>query len=148
MASLCNIGVYKTYNINGKEYSSLENIECFPVSYSYYIDVNKLFYLVNITTYDKDYSLNINLGPLKDSEDEFLLQKGEYHKYRIENSCKALPKKENICKLYSVYSRGNSKEEEKASLFILGHRQGKGFLEEKDTYQVYQEYLETIFTQA
>ena len=148
LCSLCNIGVYKTYDIDDNTYSSLENIECFPVSYSYYTDIDKLFYLVNITSYDKDYSWGLNLGPLKDSEDEFLLQKGEYHKYRIENSCKSLPKPKNILKIYSLFSRGNSKEEEKASLFILGHRQAKGFLEEKDTYKVYQDYLETIFRQA
>lgn len=148
MATLTNIGVYKTYKINDNEYSSLENIECFPVSYSYYIDINKLFYLVNITNFIKEYSLGINLGPLKDTENEFLLQKGEYHKYRIENSCQALPKIENICKLYSVFSRGNSKEEEKLSLFVLGNKQSEGFLKGKDTYKVYQKYLETIFSQA
>ena len=148
MSSLTNIGVYKTYEIKENLYSSLENIDCFPVSYSYYIDINKLFYLVNITTFDKEYSTGLNLGPLKDIEDEFLLQKGEYQKYRIENSCKVLPQKENLCKLYSMYSRGNSKEEEKASLFILGHRQGKGFLEGNDNYKIYKEYLESIFLQA
>ena len=148
MATLPNIGVYKTYTINNQEYSSLENIECFPVSYSYYNDIDKFFYLINITTYIKEYSLGINLGLLKDIEDEFLLQKGEYHKYRIENFCKSLPKNENICKLYSLFSRGNSKEEEKTSLFILGYRQASGYLEEKDTHKIYEEYLETIFKQA
>lgn len=148
MATLCNIGVYKTYTINNEDYSSLENIECFPVSKSYYTTVEKLFYLVNITIFDKEYSLGNNLGPLKETEDEFLFQKGEYNKYRIENNCKALPNQENICKLYSVFSRGDSKEEEKASLFILGHRQAKGFLEDEDTRKIYKEYLKTVFAQA
>ena len=148
MATLPNIGVYKTYTINNNIYSSLENIECFPVSKSFYLKLESLFYLVNITVFDKDYSLGNNLGPLKDTEDEFLFQKGEYNKYRIENNCKALPNQENICKLYSVFSRGDSKEEEKASLFILGHRQAKGFLEDQDTHKIYKEYLKTVFTQA
>jgi hypothetical protein len=147
LASLTNIGVYNTYEIDEDIYSSLENIECFPVSFSYYTSVENLFYLVNITDYNKKYSLGINLGPLKDTEDEFLTQKGEYHKYRIENSCKALPNNKNICKLYSVFSRGNSKEEEKASLFILGHRQADGFNSGKDTRRVYKKYLEDIYQQ-
>lgn len=147
LASLTNIGVFTTHEINNQLYSSLENIECFPVSYSYYNRIEELFYLINITNFIKEYSLGINLGPLSQVEDEFLLQKGEYNKHRIMNSYKGLPNQENICKLFSVYSRGNSKEEEKASLFILGHRQASGFLESKDTETVYEEYLKTIFLQ-
>jgi hypothetical protein len=148
LASLTNIGVFSTHQIKNQTYSSLENIECFPVSYSYYLKLEKLFYLANITTFVKEYSLGINLGPLSQVEDEFLLQKGEYNKHRIEKSYQALPHSENFCKLYSVYSRGNSKEEEKASLFILGHLQANGFLESKDTEKIYKDYLESIFSQS
>ena len=148
LASLTNIGIFTNHQIADHIYSSLENIECFPVSYSYCSEVKNLFYLINITTFIKEYSLGINLGPLSQVEDEFLLQKGEYNKHRIENSYKVLPHQENVCRLYSVYSRGNSKEEEKASLFILGHRQASGFLESKDTEVVYKEYLKSIFSQS
>lgn len=148
MATLVNIGVFNTYKINNSLYSSLENIECFPVSHTYYNDIEELFYLVNITQYIKEYSLGNNMGPLKETEDELLLQKGEYNKFRIEKNCKALPHSENVCKLYSIFSRGNSKEEEKASLFILGFKLADGFEKKKDTHLVYKEYLESIFSQS
>jgi hypothetical protein len=148
MTTLCNIGVYNIYKIKNNEYSSLENIECFPVAFSYCVNPSSLFYLINITEYIKAYSKGLNLGPLKDVEDEFLLQKSEYNNYHINKNSKFLPHQENICKLHSIYSRGNSKEEEKTSLYFLGLRQAEGYLENKDTFKIYTEYLEDIFQQS
>jgi hypothetical protein len=147
MATLTNIGVFNSYKIKSTEYSSLENIESFPVAFSYCIDPSTLFYLINVTEFIKGYSKGLNLGPLKDVEDEFLLQKSEYNKYHIEKNYKFLPHQENVCKLYSTFSRGNSKEEEKNSLYFLGLRQADGYLENKDTLKVYKEYLQDIFLQ-
>jgi len=147
MATLTNIGVFKTYDIFENSYSSLETIECFPVSYSFFLNIEELLYLVNITTFIKEYSSGNNLGPLKEIEDEFLLQKTEYLKFRVKNTCKALPHNENICKLFSIFSRGNSTEEEKISLYNLGQKQASSFLKKEDTYIAYKNYLETVFSQ-
>lgn len=147
MATLCNVGVYDTYTIKGQIYSSLENIECMPVAYSMLEKIQNLFCLINIITYDKKFSLNINLGPLRTIEDELLMQKGELNNYRIEKTCKALSNY-NICKIYSFYSRGDTKEEEKRSLFVLGFKQGEGYLNKQNTQDVYQEYLKTIYSQS
>jgi len=147
MATLTNMGVYKEYIISNNIYSSLENIECFPISHIYLKNLETLFYLINITQYIKEYSTGINLGPLKDNEDEFLLQKGEYNNYRIKKAVKKLPNQNNICKLFSVFSRGNSPSAEKENLYSLGNKMAEGFLKKEDTYEVYQKYLEKINSQ-
>lgn len=148
MATLPNIGVYTSYSIFKNVYSSLENIDPYPVAYAYYTDIDDFLYILNISEYIKEYVLDTNLGPLKNVEDEFLLQKGELNNYSIKKIIKSLPNNENVLKLYSIYSRGNSKEEEKASNFILGHRQACGYLEGKNTYLVYKDYLDSVYRQT
>ena len=147
LASLTNIGVYKEHSIYKNVYSSLANIDPLPISHSYYDNIDEFLYLVNIGEYKKDYCLYNNLGPLKSTEDEFLLQKEELTKFRSGEVLNKLPNSENIAKIYSIFSRGNSKEEEKSSLFILGHSQAVGFLQGTDTHKVYKEYLESVYSQ-
>jgi hypothetical protein len=147
MATLTNIGVYKEYSFLNIVSSSLENIECFPISHIYLKNLERLFYLINITQYKKEYSLGVNLGPLKDNEDEFLLQKSEYNNYRINIAVEKLPNQGSICKLYSFFSRGNSTLAEKNSLYNLGNFLAEGFLKKEDTYSVYKSYLEKINSQ-
>lgn len=151
MASLCNIGVYQTYELEdstGREeiFSSLETIECFPILELCFKKKEEIFYIANITSYNKKYSTGRDLGPLAVVEDELLMQKAEYSRYRIESICKGL-KDADICKLYSYYSRGNSSDTEKDGLFILGHKQGKAYLEGGDTKQTAREYLKAINNQ-
>lgn len=146
MASLCNIGIYQTYTIEDQLFSSLETIECFPVLELCFKNKDEIFYIANITTYNKKYSFGRDLGHLADIEDELLMQKAEYGKYRIENICSNL-KNSDICKLYSYYSRGNTSDAEKDSLFLLGHKQGKTYLENGDTKETAKEYLKAINNQ-
>jgi hypothetical protein len=146
MASLCNIGIYDTYIINGEVFSSLENIECFPVLQTRLKDKKNVLYIANITNYKKSYSVGRNLGPLSSTEDELILQKSEYAKHRIENICVSLDGE--VCKLYSFFSRGNSSEEEKNTLFILGNKQGDAFLKDEDTKQTAKDYLSSIYSQS
>jgi len=148
MATLTNIGVYKEYTIFRNIYSSLESIDAYPLEYAYYTHIEDFLYFFNISEYIKEYIIENNLGPLKSVEDEFLLQKCENNDYRLKKLIKTLPDSKNIFKIYSIYSRGNSKEEEKASLFILGHRQASGFLENKSTYLVYKDYLDSVYRQS
>lgn len=148
MASLTNIGIFEEYTISKNVYSSLENIEPCAVGYAYYTDIEDFLYIFNISEFIKEYNIETNLGPLKSVEDEFLLQKGELLQYTIKKVSKTLPNAENILNIYSIFSRGNSKEEEKASLFILGHLQGCGFLEGKNTKLVYKDYLESVYRQV
>lgn len=151
MASLCNIGVYQTYDLTdnkGKEekFSTLETIECFPILELCFKKKEEIFYIANITSYNKKYSFGRDLGPLAEIEDELLMQKAEYGKHRIEGMCKSL-KDADICKLYSYYSRGNSSDTEKDGLFILGHKQGTTYLEKGDTKETAREYLRAINSQ-
>lgn len=149
MASLCNVGVYKTYEINNELFSSLENIECFPILQLCFKNKEDIFFIANITGYNKKYSLGRDLGPLADIEDELILQKAEYNRFRIENICQSLLLQNNdICKLYSYYSRGNSSDSEKDCLFILGRKQGEAYLENKDTKETAKEYLRAINQQS
>lgn len=147
LACLANIGVFKEYTINKTIYSSLENIEPIPVNYTYSDDNKDFLYVINISQYIKEYCLDNNLGPLSVNEDEFLLQKGELINFRAKEILPTLTRKENIAKVYSIYSRGISKEEEKSSLFILGYKQATGFLENVDTFKVYNQYLDSVYRQ-
>lgn len=148
MASLCNVGTYKTYEIDDEVFSSLENIECFPVLQICLKNKEDIFFIANITSYNKKFSFGRDLGPLSDIEDELILQKAEYGKYRIENICQGLElQKSDICKLYSYYSRGNSSDTEKDCLFILGRKQGEAYLENRSTKETSKEYLRAINNQ-
>lgn len=147
MATLTNIGIYDTYHCHSKVYSSLENIDCMPISRAMCNDINNLLYILSISTYDKKYSYKLNLGPMKEVEDELLIQKGEYNKYRIENSSSIL-NKDNTFKIYSFFSRGDTKEEEKISLYSLGTNQATGFIDKEETYPIFENYIKTIYEQT
>ena len=147
MATMCNIGVYQTYELNEDIFSSLESIECFPVLQMCLKKKEDAFYIANITSFNKKYSRGRDLGPLSEIEDELLMQKAEYGKYRIENICRGMSAENDICKLYSYYSRGNSSDTEKDGLFILGHHQGESYLKGVDTKVTAMEYLKAINNQ-
>ena len=132
MVSLCGIGLYNTYEINSSIYSNMFAIDSFPLLYSIVPDPEKLFVIMNLTNFNPKYNSN-GLGPLEGQENELIVQGLENKIHRINILDEKII---NKCKLYSYYLRGNVSLEEKEGIFKTGFKQGKAFMEGRDTKEV------------
>jgi len=139
MASLCFIGLYKTYKMMGEEFSNISSINCYPMEYAKLGDESLFIGTISETlTSKKDF-----LGPLASTEEEIIRQFGEREKVEIERLSKEKKDLEFV-KIFSSYRRGKISREEKLTLFKSGKKQGKAFLNKQDTELEKKNFVTTI----
>ena len=149
MASLCSIGLYTEYIIDDNVFSNSLSINPLPIEkvFNTVEGINiKTLYLLNQKYYNFKKGKKFN-SPLIEIENDILKQNNELNNYLVE---KTLKENEDMTfiKMYSYFSRGKIIIDEKETMYNLGSNQGDFILQERDTYEAYNNHINYIESQS
>ena len=149
MASLCGIGLYSRYVIDGNVFSNSLVVNPIPIEQVFNsvegIDI-KTLYILNKKHYNFKMGKKFN-SPLMQIENEILEQNNELNNCLVEKLFNEKDN-ENFIKMYSYFSRGRIIMDEKETMYNLGSNQGDFIIQEKDTYEAYINHINYIENQS
>lgn len=149
MASLTSIGLYTEYSIDDNVFSNSLAINPVPIEKAFSnvegIDI-KTLYILNQKYYNFKKGKKFN-SPLIEIENDILKQNNELNNYLVKKILEE-NREDTFIKMYSYFSRGKIIIDEKETMYNLGSNQGDFILQERDTYEAYNNHISYIESQS